>query len=404
MPSGNSALADVIQRRVAAALEEQCLAGKKLLVAVSGGPDSLALLYALARLRDDYRLELCGAHLNHKLRGSESDADAEFTADAFRQLSIPFTSDSADVAAYRSKHRLSLEDAARRARYAFLAAAADEHEADAVALGHTADDQAETVLMHIMRGSGLDGLRGMQVMDTRAIDGKSVTLFRPLLGTRRSETQAYCRDLGLEPRLDPSNMSPEFLRNRIRLELMPMLEQVNPSIGDALLRLASNAAQDSEFIRSRVDEAWDGLAKVDGSGVVRLSSTALCRQPEAIRRHILLRAIEAAGGEVSQRHILDMMALVGGAPGKVLHLSGGLSFASDYGEAYIGRSGIVSGLLAAMPSIRGERLLALPGETRVGDWHISASVATGPDVRRIRESLGSGTTEQPGSPPPIPCP
>ena len=190
MRSKDSAAIEALERRVAAALGEHDFADRKLLVAVSGGPDSLALLHALYRMRDEFGLKLHGAHLNHKLRGAESDEDAEFAANTFGRLGIPFTAGSADVAAYRSKHKLSLEDAARRVRYAFLSGAAAEQDADAIALGHTADDQAETVLMHIIRGSGLNGLRGMGTMDRRTIDGIPVTLFRPLLGMRRSETQA----------------------------------------------------------------------------------------------------------------------------------------------------------------------------------------------------------------------
>ena len=186
-------------------------------------------------LRDKHRLTLYGAHLNHLLRGEESDADAKFVEDTFRRLGIDYTLDSSDVAEYRRRHRLSLEDAARRVRYAFLVPTPPtKHGADAIALGHTADDQAETVLMHIIRGSGLDGLRGMQALDRRQVSGKSMTLFRPLLSISRAETQAYCDALDLQPRIDVSNSSPEFLRNRIRLELVPLLEQLNPSIQGAL--------------------------------------------------------------------------------------------------------------------------------------------------------------------------
>ena len=386
MDSASSRAIDALERRVAAAIRERGFAGRRLLVAVSGGPDSLALLNSLYRLRCEYRLTLCGAHLNHKLRGAESDADADFVANAFETLGIPCTVESADVAAYRSKHRLSLEDAARRLRYAFLASAAQEREADAIALGHTADDQAETVLMHVIRGSGLNGLRGMKTLDRRAIDGRRIALFRPLLGVRRLETLAYCRALGLQPRIDPSNQSPEFLRNRVRLELLPLLERLNPSVRDSLLRLASNAAQDGDYIGAQVDEAWDEVARVDG-GAVRLDAIALSGKHEAIRRHILMRAIEAAGGEVTQRHVLDMLTLIGGAPGKTLHLSGGLTFASGYGEAYIGKTDAVSDMMTPLRPIARESRLAVPGETLAGGWRISAAVIDGAGVRRVRESL-----------------
>ena len=376
MDSASSAAIDALQRRVASALGKHELRGKRLLVAVSGGPDSLALLHALWQLRDEHELRLYGAHLNHGLRGAESDADAEFTADTFKRLEIPFTLDSADVAAYRTQHKLSLEDAARQVRYAFLSVAAAEHAADAIALGHTADDQAETVLMHIIRGSGLDGLRGMQTLDTRHIADRPATLFRPLLGARRSETQAYCRALGISPRIDASNQSPEFLRNRIRMELVPLLEQTNPSIHAALLRLAANATQDSDYIRTKADEVWKQVAHVYSDGAVRLDTRALRNHHAALQSHTLRRAIEVAGGELSQQHVLDIMALIGGAPGKTLHLSNGLTFVTGYGEAHIGRAAAIAAMLSPLPALRGEHPLAVPGETQVGGWQVNALIET----------------------------
>ena len=381
-------------KRVAAAISERGLSGRKLLVAVSGGPDSLALLHSLYRLRGEYGLTLCGAHLNHKLRGVESDADAEFAGDAFERLGVPFTVDGVDVAAYRRRHRLSLEDAARRVRYSFLADAAAKYGADAIALGHTADDQAETVLMHIIRGSGLDGLRGMQALDRRTIGGRRVALFRPLLDLSRAETEAYCRALGLTPRIDPSNSSPEFLRNRIRMELVPLLERMNPSARDALVRLARNATQDSEYIREHVDAVWREVARQVGDGVVRLDAVALGGEHAAIRGRVLRRAIEAAGGEVTQRHILDMIALLGGAPGKRLHLSGGLGFVTGYGEAYVGRADAVEDALMPLPALGGESFVPVPGEVRVGGWRVKTVVMT--DVGGLK----SGDFHKRGSPAP----
>ena len=366
-------------KRVAAAISERGLSGKKLLVAVSGGPDSLALLHALYRLRGEYGLMLRGAHLNHRLRGAESEADAEFVADTFERLGVPFTVDGADVAAYRRRHRLSLEDAARRVRYSFLSDAATEHGADAIALGHTADDQAETVLMHIIRGSGLDGLRGMQALDRRTIGGRRVALFRPLLDLSRAETEAYCRALCLTPRIDPSNSSPEFLRNRIRMELVPLLEQMNPSMRDALVRLARNATQDSDYIRERADAVWREVARQVEDGIVGLDAVALGTEHAAIRGRVLRRAIEAAGGEVTQRHILDMMALLGGAPGKRLHLSGGLGFVTGYGEAYVGSADVVEDALMPLPALGGEFSVPVPGEARVGGWRIIITDIDGQD-------------------------
>ena len=205
------------------------------------------------------------------------------------------------------------------------------------------------MLMHIIRGSGLDGLRGMQTLNTRRIADRPATLFRPLLGARRSETQAYCRALGISPRIDASNQSPEFLRNRIRMELVPLLEQTNPSIHAALLRLAANATQDSDYIRAKADEVWNQVAHVHSDGAVRLDTRALRNHHAALQSHTLRRAIEVAGGELSQQHVLDIMALIGGAPGKTLHLSNGLTFVTGYGEAHIGRAAAIAAMLSPCP-------------------------------------------------------
>ena len=389
MASASNAVVYALERRVGKALTQHHLSGKRLLIAVSGGPDSMALLHALQRLRDDFGLKLHGAHVNHKLRGAESDADAEFVARAFREMGVPFTLDSANVAAYRRKHRLSLEDAARRVRYAFLANASEEHKADAVALGHTTDDQAETVLMHIIRGSGLEGLRGMQTLDERCIGNKPVALFRPILGVSRAETQAYCDALGLKPRIDVSNSSPEFLRNRIRLQLVPRLEQINPSVQDALVRLAQNATQDSNYIRAQADAVWNDVARLEHAAngdVISLDTVALSGEHPAIQSYALRRGVEAAGGEAFQRHVLDMMGLLARTPDKTLDLPGGLVFATDYGRALIGSREAVEGMLSPLPALNGEAAIAVPGETQVGVWQVSSSVENveaGPIVQDI---------------------
>ncbi len=381
-PSDSAAhnIVPILRQSVSAALTEHELCSKTLLVAVSGGPDSLALLHALCLLRDSHHLRLVGAHLNHKLRGAASDADAEFAAKEFERLCIPYTLRSADVATYRRKRRLSPEDAARRVRYAFLADAAAHHYADAIALGHTADDQAETVLMHIIHGSGITGLRGMQPFDHTNIDGKTFALFRPLLSVTRSQTQAYCRRLGLQPRIDASNLSPKFMRNRIRLELLPLLKHFNPSIHEALIRLADSATQDSDYIRAQVNDAWREAARLTQTAigdVITLDTLALSRRHAAVRRYLLRRAVETVttgAPHISQRNILDMMRLTAAPPGKSLHLPGDLLFRTGYGEAYIGQTAAIAAALPPLPVLRGEHLLPVPGDTRIGRWRITASI------------------------------
>ncbi|MCH7787615.1 MAG: tRNA lysidine(34) synthetase TilS, partial [Chloroflexi bacterium] len=325
-----------LHRHVRSALERSGLtSGKLLVVAVSGGPDSLALLYSLHSLKDELGLRLHGAHLNHKLRGDASDSDARFAAETFRGLGIAFTLEEADVAAFRQQHKLSLEEAAREVRYAFLARVAAEQHADAIALGHTSDDQAETVLMHIIRGSGLTGLRGMETVTRRVFDGKETALIRPMLQVSRKETLAYCRALELEPRQDESNLSLEFGRNRVRLELIPMLEQYNPAVRDALVRLSHSASQDMAYIQGQVDKVWRDVVS-ETQNCVTLNKNAFARLEPAIQGHLLRRAVSHAKGDledVEQNHVDDMARLMTGRAGRSLDLPGGLRFSVGYAEA-----------------------------------------------------------------------
>lgn len=379
MRSPDSAALLPLRQALAAALTDCDMRGKTLLVAVSGGGDSLALLYALHQAQAEFDLRLCGAHLNHTLRGADSDADSAFVAATFRRLDIPYTLQRADVAAYRRAHKLSMEDAARRVRYAFLADAAARHAAHAVAVAHTADDQAETLLMNIIRGSGLDGLRGIQTIDSLAIDAANLTLFRPLLGVSRAQTYAYCAALGLKPRQDASNLSLEHTRNRIRLELMPMLERFNPAAREALLRLARNAAEDADYVQAQTNAVWQDVAhQSDASaGVIALNTQALARQHPAVQSRILRRAVQAVKGSangITRRHILDMRRLIAGPAGRTLHLPDGILFAIGYDEAHIGNGASVTDALSPLPPICGEHTLAVPGETRIPGWRISASV------------------------------
>ena len=397
MRSPDSAALLPLRQALAAALTACDMRGKTLLVAVSGGGDSLALLYALHQAQAEFDLRLCGAHLNHTLRGAESDADAAFVAAAFRRLGIPYTLQRADVAAYRRAHRLSLEDAARRMRYAFLADAAARHAAHAVAVAHTADDQAETLLMNIIRGSGIDGLRGMQPLDRLAIDAADLTLFRPLLGVTRAQTYAYCAALGLQPRQDASNLSLEHTRNRIRIELMPLLERFNPAARDALLRLARNAAEDADYIRAQTNAVWQDVAHQSdaGDGVIALNTQAFARQHPAVQSRLLRRAIHAVKGSadgISRRNILDMRRLIDGPAGRTLHLPDGILFAVGYDEAHIGNSVSVTAALSPLPPICGEYPLAVPGETRIPGWRISASVCAADACGAIAESDGFSET------------
>ena len=345
---------------------------KSLVVAVSGGPDSLALLHALCRLRAGLGLRLYGAHLDHGLRGVASEADADFVSETFARLDVGIAIERAAVPSFRKRHHLSTEEAARRVRYDFLARVATEQKADAIALGHTADDQAETVLMNIIRGAGLSGLRGMMPVSRRTIGGERVLLLRPLLRSSRQDTLDYCNELRLSPRIDESNLSTEARRNRIRLELLPLLEQYNPAIKDALTRLSSGAAQQVEYLDETIDSVWQEVVR-QRDGFLAIDQNAYLVLHPALRGHLLRRAVGSVKGDlkdIEQGHIEEMDRLMGGTPGKTLDLPGGLRFVMGYSEATVTPAGRDH---CPLPPFEGEHELTVPGETQASGWHITAS-------------------------------
>ena len=387
-----------VHRAVKAALVDSGLApGSSFVVAVSGGPDSLCLLHAIYNIREELDLSLYGAHLDHGLRGEASAKDAEFVAETFARLDIPLSLETADVPAFRTEHRLSVEEAARKVRYEFLARVATERQADAIALGHTADDQAETVLMHVIRGSGLSGLRGMEGVSRGHSNTGNPVLVRPLLGVTREETVDYCRELKLEPRHDESNLSTELKRNRVRLELLPMLESYNPRIRDALVRLSQSSARDLAYLESETNRAWLSTVRSADRGV-SLDSGAFSRLSPSIQGHLLRRALASVKGDledVEQSHIDDMSRLItAGDAGKSLDLPDGFRFATGYGEATLAS---FEKDLCPLPPLEGEPELTLPGETLLPGWRIIATqlerCQTDTDARTLGQVAPDGNRQ-----------
>ena len=233
-------------------------AGERVGVAVSGGSDSVALLRVLLELRSELGIVLHVLHFNHKLRGAESDGDAEFVAELAHKLKLEFHSAECDTAAYAVEHQLSLETAARELRYDFFAKVMNALALDKVVTGHTLDDQAETVLMRIIRGTGTRGLRGIHPHLEIETDHGSGEIVRPLLETRRNELQQYLRELPQPWRDDSSNQTTKFARNRVRHVLLPLLErEFNPEVAEGLSELAEIARAEEDYWQGEV-EGWMG--------------------------------------------------------------------------------------------------------------------------------------------------
>ena len=365
---------EVVERRVLDALEEAGLGrGALLIAAVSGGPDSLAMLYALARLRAPLDLSLHVAHLDHRLRGDESTADARFVEETCRGLGIPVTVEETDVAAHRRSKGLSLEEAARDLRYDFLSTLSEQHGARGIALGHTADDQAETVLMNILRGTGLTGLRGMDSTAERVFNDRRVTVLRPLLGVSREEAAAYCRALGLSPREDRSNRSVDIRRNRVRLELIPLLEEYNPSIKEALRRLSESASRDLDYLDAQVDSLWERVALVS-DGYLTLDRRGVSALAPGLQGHLLRRALLSVKGDlkdIGQDHVDAIVRLLGGPSGKALDLPGGVRVSTTYEEAIITSADVDP---CPLPPLDGQTSLNVPGVTVMEGWRVTADM------------------------------
>lgn len=262
------------------------LAGQPVLVGVSGGPDSLCLLDCFAH--SSYPVIV--AHFDHGLR-PESTQDAEFVRKIAQSYDAPFITIREDVGSFADRARLSIEEAARQMRYRFLFDQARALSAQAIAVGHTADDQVETLLMHLLRGSGLAGLRAMRYVSVLPTLDPSLPLVRPLLPFWRAETLAWCEEKGLAPIQDPSNQDPTFLRNRLRHELLPYLETYNPQVRKVLWRTASVLAGEEAVVQSAVRQAWEGCFDHQSGGSLALNHAAFTRLDPALQRAVLRRAI-----------------------------------------------------------------------------------------------------------------
>lgn len=287
-----------------------------LVVGVSGGPDSLALLHYLYELH----CPLLVASFNHRLR-PEAEAEVNFVREFAESLGLAFVTDSTDVAAQAEANGLSIEAAARELRYRFLFRAAREAGAQAVAVGHTADDQAETVLMHFLRGTGLAGLKGMPPRVILPVFDAEIPLVRPLLGWTRAETEAYCQKHQLQPHLDQSNSDTTYFRNRLRHALLPELEKYNPQIRQALAKTALALQGDAELLSETVEVAWETTVRTAGNDFVAFRLEQLKKLSPALQRNLFRKAAFALKPGLRD---LDFAALERAATLKVVDLAGGL--------------------------------------------------------------------------------
>lgn len=295
----------------------------RVLAAVSGGADSMALLSLLCRWPQP-GLTVAAVHVHHGIRGAEADRDAAFVAERCRAWKVPLFLVHADVPGIAARERLGLEETGRLVRYAVFAHMAQMWQADAVATAHTASDQAETVLMHLLRGCGIAGLAGIP-----AARGK---LVRPLLSCTRAEIEAYCRRLGIPYVTDSTNADVRYTRNAVRHELLPAMQRLNPAAEQALLRIADSAAEDEAYLSRLAQEALERARLPEG-----LDGRQIADAPPSIGYRMLQQTLAAVGcRSMERRHFEEFHRLLTQGNGAVC-LPGGWRLAVAGGCVRIDR-------------------------------------------------------------------
>jgi tRNA(Ile)-lysidine synthase len=297
--------------------------GETVVVGVSGGPDSLTLLHGLWRLQKEFNWQLIAAHLNHGLRGADADADEDFVRSVCERWGILCVTQREDVQRLARAEKLSVAQAGRRARYRFFAQVAQAHGATTVALGHTASDVVETMLLNLFRGTGLEGLQGIPPKSPLTLpdaDGRwretGIWLVRPLIFCWRVETETYARVYRLQPRTDASNFDLKVARNWVRWQLLPLLRQRFPQVDGALWRLSELAREQGEFLKALAKEwlkEWGQRRGEPPWETIAVPREAFLALPKALRRQVFRQMVEAMAGalnEVSFEHTEQALNLI----------------------------------------------------------------------------------------------
>jgi len=313
-------------------------AGAAAVVAVSGGPDSMALLHMLAQMARARPLRLVAAHVNHRFRGAESDAEAELVARTAKSWGIPLAAAEIDVPYFIEETGMNAQSAARHKRYEFLMQTARQHGAGYLLLGHHADDQAETVLMRVLHGTGVSGLAGIPLRRRE----NNVELFRPLLRITKGELLEYCERNEVPYAVDSSNSSRRYLRNAVRLDLIPQLEKINPRLKESLVRLADMAGADDDYLESETARLIGDAAIPSGDGyrvrLERFGGLHIALQRRLIK--LILKCCANHWQSLAYQQVEALLEAMKDDRNTVTRfdIGGGWTFVREYDQAYIGPS------------------------------------------------------------------
>ncbi|WP_131039694.1 tRNA lysidine(34) synthetase TilS [Clostridioides difficile] len=280
--------------------------GDKIVLGLAGGPDSVCLLHVLNRLKKDFNIEIYAAHLNHQIRGIEAQKDALYVSKLCEDMGIIFFVKSINVPKYCENEGLSLEEGARKLRYEMFYEIKDKIKANKIAIGHNLNDQAETVMMRIMRGTGLKGLKGIDYIRDNCI-------IRPILDVERNEIEEYCEAYNLNPRIDKTNLENIYTRNKIRLDLLPyMKDNFNSNVIESIVRMSNSLKSDNDYIEKEAEAKFREVSNIKEKGFVEINLDDFVCLHDAIKVRVLRNSIKHILGDtnfVDQRHIEDIMSL-----------------------------------------------------------------------------------------------
>lgn len=306
--------------------------GNGVVVGVSGGPDSLTLLHIFLRIKDEYNFKIYAAHVNHNLRGEESEGDQKFIEEICAGWGIPLFIENSNIKQIAKEKRISLEEAGRQVRYDFFEKVRVKTDADKVAVAQNKNDNVETILMRIVRGTGVEGLSGIKPVRDNVI--------RPLIEIGRDEIENYCVENNLQPRIDSSNLKKIYTRNKIRLELIPYIKnEFNPKIIDTINRMGSLVSADNNFILQCAKDALNEVIIKHTKEYIKLSREKLIKLHESVISRIIRMIIEEFCGNITDIEYVNIDNAIeflhNAKTGSSIDLPKGLKFKRNYNELII---------------------------------------------------------------------
>lgn len=306
--------------------------GDGIVIALSGGPDSMCLLHLLNSVKDELKIKLVAAHINHMIRGVEADEDERFCGEECKRLGIEFYSKRIDVNKYCADNGLSSETGGREIRYNFFKEIMNKKQFNKVATAHNANDQAETILMRIMRGTGLEGLGGIPVK-------REGIYIRPILFMKREEIEEYCTINNLKPRIDKTNYERIYNRNKIRLDILPYIrENFNAGIVEAINRMSILLQEDSEYIQEQVDKCFKEFCRKENDYYI--ITEEVFKLHKSLYKRVIRKVIKELTGDkydIESIHVNQVVELAEGSTGKKIDLPKNIVITNIYGDLKVAK-------------------------------------------------------------------